>query len=87
MSTGSRRPERFAFVISFHLFLGQRTYVFLFLQALLLMTAEDEEQLMDCWYSIAHHQDITHSVSVMKGYLDLWHLTPFYDPQAIILAV
>lgn len=60
---------------------------FLFLQALSLMTAEDEEQLMECWREIAHHRDISQNVSIMQEYLDLWHLTPFYDPQAIILGV
>lgn len=57
------------------------------LQALLSMSEEDEEHLMDCWRSIAHHQNIPHNVSIMKDYMDLWQLTPFYDPQATSAAV
>ena len=58
----------------------------LILQAVLSMTQEDEVHLMDCWRSISQDRNILHNVSIMKEYLDLWHLTPFYDPQVILIS-
>lgn len=49
------------------------------------MTAADSCALMECWRAIARRQDLASHVSIVKEHLDRLGLTPFYDPQAILL--